>query len=210
MRKRSGFGGLGVGMLVVLGMLSASVVQAQIVYPRQTFTFDTSALSGFVGPFQLDFQLTDGSGTGDGNTSLTVDNFVIDGASAPGIAAASLTDSAFFTEVMRDFTPGGTLRFDLSGSYGVDTDPTTGTVTPDEFSFAILKGDGTEVSTTAPSGALLLVDFDNISPAAMTTRTFQIVPAQAVPEPDALVLLAAGLPPLIMAMRRRRKEMPPR
>ena len=193
----------GIGVLLLVGMLWASDCRAQIVYPPQTFTFDTSALSGFVGPFQLDFQLTDGSGTGDGNTSLTVDDFVIDGASAPGIAAASMTDSAFFTEVMRGFVPGGTLRFDLSGSFGVDTDPTTGTVTPDEFSLAILKGDGTEVPTTDPSGALLLVDFDNLSPGAVTTRVFQIVPAQAVPESDVPVLLVgAGVFGIGFALRR--------
>ena len=70
----------------------------------------------------------------------------------------------------------------------MDMDPTTGSVTPDEFSFAILKGDGTEAPTTGPSGALLIVDFDNALPGAVTTRAFQILPAQAVPEPGVLAL----------------------
>src|SRR5579872_3027881 len=103
--RRGGESGMqkGIGVLLAVGMLWSSGCGAQSVYPPQTFTFDTSALSEYSGPFQLDFQLTDGSGTGDGNTSLTVDNFMVDGVSAPGIAAASLADSAFFSEVMRGF-----------------------------------------------------------------------------------------------------------
>jgi len=161
---------------------------AQINYPTQTFTFDTSVLSKYTGPFTLDFQLTDGSGTSDANTSLKADNFQIDGAPASGISSVSLQDTTFFSEELRTFTPGSMLAFDLSGMYGVDTDMSE-TITPDEFSFTILQGNGREVSTTSPVGGLLIVDFDNPTPASVTTLQYQLVHSAAVPEPGVFGLL---------------------
>src|SRR5438445_9955688 len=76
------------------------------------------------GPFALDFQLTDGSGTGDGNNTATVSGFVFgSGGPAGGAIATSgvggdlgsavtLTDSAPFQspyEFYQGFTPGATL-----------------------------------------------------------------------------------------------------
>lgn len=196
-----GFIGFIGGVLLAWSALPCS---AQITYPTQTFTFDTSALNGYVGPFTLDLQLTDGSGLGNGNTSLTVDNFLIDGA-ASGIASVSLTDTTFLMEEMRAFTPGSTFAFDLSGTYDVDTDG-MGNITPDEFSFAILQGDGTEAPTTSPAGGLLIVDFDNAAPAAVTTLQYQIVPAVNTPEPGALALLIGLIVPGGLLQRWRRKH----
>jgi len=145
-------------------------------------------LSKYTGPFTLDFQLTDGSGTGDANTSLKSGNFQINGAAASGISSISLQDTTFFSEEPRTFTPGSTLAFDLSGTYGVDTDA-SGTIVLDEFSFTILQGNGKEVATTSPVGGLLIVDFDNPAHASVTTLQYQLVQSAAVPEPGVLALL---------------------
>lgn len=202
------FGSLAVSLSCCAMSLSGEFANAQTTYPKRMFSFDTSALSQYVGPFTLDFQLTDGGGAGDSSTSLTVDNFKINGASAVGIGSVALQDSAFFSEAMRTFVPGGALSFDLSGSYGVDSDA-FGNITPDEFSFAILKGNGFEAASTSPVGGLLVIDFDDPSPGALTVNQYRLVSAatSAVPEPGIFGLLTGvGVSGGLFYLRRRKRR----
>src|SRR5579859_8130563 len=82
-------------------------------------TLDTSPLIGHpAGPFSLNFQFTDGQGTGDANNTVTLSSFAFGGGSAAGgpslTGGASgslgsgvvLTDSAFFNAFTEGFTPG--------------------------------------------------------------------------------------------------------
>src|SRR5579872_2428896 len=101
-------------LALVLGLCTAPACRAQSFH----VLFDTSGLAGAAGgPFSLDFQLTDGSGTGDGNTIVTLADFtgaalIGSPATTGGVAGAlpgvmTMMDSAFFTEYSQVFTPGG-------------------------------------------------------------------------------------------------------
>jgi hypothetical protein len=102
-------------------------------------------------PFYLEFQLNDGSGTGDGNNTVTLSNFQFgSGGSAAdnpvkeGDATGSLTtgveitDNDFFNSFYEEFTPGTLLSFILEITTQADA------ITSDQFSFAILDNTLTE------------------------------------------------------------------
>ena len=184
--------------------------------------FDTSGLAGAAGgPFSLDFQLTDGSGTGDGNTTVTLSDFIgaalIGGpATTGGVAGAlpgvmTMTDSAFFTEYTQVFTPGGVLQWDLALNM---TAPEVGP-TPDEWTLGLLDGMGNEIPTTAANAAFLTIDLTPNGPSIQTAGTppgaevvlaAPVVSAQAVvPEAGALGLFMAGLAATAFTRRFRRR-----
>jgi hypothetical protein len=204
-------------------MLPGSV-RADAIYD---VSIDTAALtSSSSGPFSLDFQFTDGSGTNDGNNTVTLSNFSFGAGSPTGSAATtgtvsgdltggfSLTDSDFFNEFTQTFTPGNTLSFTVDLTSNVDA----GGV-PDEFSFAILDSTGSEIPTLGTFDILLLADIDSSQPTLYgfasdpsrgTVATGESIdleapvitsPTSQVPEPSFLLLLASGLS--ILALRRR-------
>ncbi len=170
-------------------------------------SLDTSGLSG---SFELAFILTDGSGTGDANNTVTLGDFAFGiGGSAGAVdvtlstggvsgdlaAGASLTDSAFLNIFAASFTPASSLTFDFDLSNNVDAG-----VTPDQFSVALLRSDGTVVNTGDPSGAnsLLTVNLDSPNPAvdvfaSELTPAPIVTPSSSVPEPASLPLLATSL-----------------
>src|SRR6266478_5021878 len=134
-------------------------------------SLDTSSLSG---PFELDFILSDGSGTGDANNTVTLSNFLFGAGGAAGVvdsllstggvsgdltSSVSIVDSAFLNIFASSFTAGSLLSFD----FGLTTNVDPGT-TPDQFSLALLQADGSVVNTADPSGAnsLLTVNLDSI------------------------------------------------
>ena len=169
-------------------------------------SLDTSGLSG---TFELGFILTDGSATGDANNIVTLGNFGFGGGSAGAVdpllttsgasgdfaSGVTLTDSEFFNVFASRFTPGGSLSFDFTLSTNIDAGGT-----PDQFFVALLQPDGTQVTTTDPSGAnaLLLVNIDSAQP-AFGTFASELTPAPSVtfaatvPEPTSLLLLTIGL-----------------
>ena len=207
-------------LLASFAMFSRTA-QADVVY---NVSLDTSPLiANAAGPFSLDFQFTDGSGTNDGNNTVTLSNFDFGAGGGTGLAtttgsvsgdltsAVTLTDSQFFNEFTQTFTPGATLGFTV----GLTTNVDAGGV-PDEFTFAILDNTGAEIPTLGLFDTLLLADIDSSSPelhgfASDTSRGTAAtgdplaldapVVTSAAPEPSALWLPACGL--IAVALRRR-------
>src|SRR5262249_39931481 len=120
-----------------------------------TVTIDTSALKNHrAGPSSLQFQLTDGSGGGDGNSRVTLSRFAFGGGgsartpvplgSATGAldGTVTLTDSEFINQFTQQFTAGDTLTFTLQ----LDMNADAGGV-PDVFTIWILDSSGTPVAT---------------------------------------------------------------
>lgn len=187
---------------------------ASALFGDTIFTLNTTPLeSSSAGPFTLDFQFIDGNGTGDGNNTVTLTNFDFGGGAVTtaagfpvgGVTVGSgpfsviMTDTSFFNEVQFTLTPGSQVQFDFATTTNPDT------AAPDTFTFAILDGNGNEVSTTNPNNSFIEVDLpaggsgvntilSGSSPSADVTLG---APTQGgtstVPEPGALFLTAAGL-----------------
>lgn len=123
-------------------------------------TLNSSALVGNpTGPFSLDFQLADGSGTGDGNNTVTISDFNFHGGSWTGPSVVTMTDNSFFSEATYQFVPGGVLSFDVSMTTAVDAGGT-----PDEFSFDILDNSLSEIPTVGLGDAMVAVAIDSANP----------------------------------------------
>jgi PEP-CTERM motif len=112
-----------------------------------------------------------------------------------------------FSELFQQFTPGTTLRFDVSFPTLNVNSPT-----PDVFAFAILDGSQGNIPTNAVAGGdtLLRVDIDKTSfklgdiQVARSIAPGPVgVTATAVPEPASLLLLGSGA--LLIAFRKLRK-----
>lgn len=148
-----------------------------------TVSLDTSALIGHpAGPFSLDFQLTDGSATGDGNNTFTLTDFMFDtgspsgspsltgGASGDLSTGVTLTDSSFLSEFSQGFDPGNSLSFALQ--FTANLDP--GGI-PDEFAFEILDNTGTALPSTSFAtlffDSQLVIDIDSSNPTVQTFAT---------------------------------------
>ena len=209
-----------ISLTVVAGVLllvGAGVCQAQTLF---TVSLDTSSLIGNAnGPFSLDFQLNDGSGTNDGNNTAKLSNFNFGSGTATGAATNSggasgnltsgvtIKDSSFVNELYQSFTPGNTLKFDVSLTGNADAGST-----PDEFSFAILNSSFVEIPTTGAANAFLIAD---INPQGITIQTFAGAQPYAgigaptvsstVPEPGLLAMLGAGLVPGLLLLRSRKR-----
>jgi hypothetical protein len=160
------------------------------------------------GPFSLDFQLTDGSGTLAVPNTATLSNFVFAGGSPLGAAtllggaAGNLSSTVilsdggnFLNEFFQVFNPGSRLSFDVTLTGNVDPGPT-----PDAFSFAILNGTFANIPTQGLGDALLLVNIGapNLGPGdvqtfASTSPVGVAVTAFLVPEPASLLLVGVGL-----------------
>lgn len=141
-------------------------------------SLNTSPLMGNpAGPFYIDFQLNDGSGTGDANSNIVIDSFkggkavnlfllTIGGASGNLSSSVSITDSGFLNEFIQQFDPGSALTFRVSLSVNDVDSPT-----PDLFSFMILNSTFTPLPTTGLGNALLLVNIDSSKPLIDTFPT---------------------------------------
>lgn len=189
-----------------ISLLSGTAATASPLTTYQ-ISIDTTALNG--GFFQLDFQLNDGSATGDGNSMVTLTNFNFGGGAASGapllsvgasgdtINGASLSDVTFLNEILQDFIAGNTLSFTLG--LALNDDPGT----PDLFTLAIIDGTGFEIPTGGPLGSEIVSfqygdnapqAFASSGPFAIPLPTVTAVPGpNAVPEPSALLLILAGL-----------------
>jgi hypothetical protein len=157
--------------LVVLGLvLQATAWSGTSAY---NVSLNTSPLIGHVaGPFALEFQFNDGSGTNDANNTAMLDRFSFSGGTVNGLpsvsggasgdttAAVTLTDSSFFNQFVQSFTPGIALTFRLALTTSVDA----GGV-PDQFTFAILDSMGSEIPTLSPFDVFVELDIDSSNPA---------------------------------------------
>jgi hypothetical protein len=134
-----------------------------------TISIDTASLEGNPNaPFTLDFQFTDGSATGDGNNTVTLDNFNLSGGSLTLDSASvvggvtvdnsplgiEITDSSFFNDIQFTFVPGPTLTFNLTTTSNADAG------TPDEFVLALLDSGLNDIPTTNPSDGIALVEYN--------------------------------------------------
>lgn len=188
-------------------------------------SLDTSPLIGDpAAPFSLEFQFNDGSGSGDGNNTLVLDNFSF---GAGGVVAAtpstvgaasgsvgtsvSIVDNTFFNQFVQPFTPGSLLSFRVLLSTNVDAGGT-----PDELSFSILDRSSTEIPTLGAFDYLLVLDVDSANPVpqvfASDTSRFTASGApinlsspaiDAVPEPSSIGFCFVVMA-LLMMMRRKR------
>jgi hypothetical protein len=160
---------------------------------------NTSALLG-QGTFELALLLTDGSGTGDQNTNISLTGFnfgaggsggAVTGDSTGGFSGslssgATLFDSSFFNLFAADFTPGNLLSFTAA-----ITSSSLDTPTPDLFQFVILDSSGAPIATTDATGqnTLLTVNLDSAHPTAQQSG----IAGTTMPEPNSLISLTLCL-----------------
>lgn len=166
---------------------------------------DTSAANaGGSSPAELIFTLVDGSGTQDGNNTVTLGDLSFGpGASldpswdTPNLSGTldtslSLTDNLYESTLGILFNPGSAVSFLLDLTSNIDSGGT-----PDSFSFVMLDTTGNLIATTDPTGADTIVDYniDGSNSAAFVDPSFATVVPQTVatPEPSALLLLFMGL-----------------
>jgi len=203
--------------------LTALTLQADALY---NVTIDTSPLIAHpAGPFALDLQLNDGSGTGNGNNTAILRSFNFASGDPSGTpttvgqssgnlsSSVTMADGSFFNEFVQTFTPGSMLSFQLSLTTNLEAS------VPDEFSLAILDRSGVEIPTLGRSNALIIIDIDSAFPSlsAFPTNTsvspgaggppiniaVPTVTLANVPEPGSLALVAAGGTALIFLIRRK-------
>jgi hypothetical protein len=147
-------------LLCAFALWLAPMGNADTIY---SFSLDTTSLGS--GPFALDFQFLDGSGTliDLNNNTVSLTNFTFgtggsasgggtatNGASGSLASGVTLQDSAFFNEYFENFTPGTLLAFTIDTTNVADPGGT-----PDLFSIAILDSFGAELPTTGPASELV-------------------------------------------------------
>ena len=167
------------------------------------------------GPFSLDFQLNDGSGSADANNTASIAGFDFGGGSATGTATLSggasgdlsgsiqLTETSAFNEHFQGFTPGSTLTFHVSLTLNADAG-----VTPDAFSFGILDSSLFNIATTAADNSLFTITINGGTPTFTTASGTDIpvtVSVTAVPEPGFWAVASGGLLLAFGAWRRVRR-----
>ena len=218
------------GWLFTVLMVAPAVSSADVI--TYDFGLNTSTLIGHAaGPFSLEFQLNDGSGTGNGNNTALLNSFTFGGGSAVGLptltggatgdagGSVTLTDSSFFNQFIQPFTPSNQLGFRLTLSTNVEA----GGV-PDQFTFAILDSSGVELPTLASFfDVFVQIDIDAANPFVQTfgTDTSRMPAAggvpldiaaptatavAAVPEPMSLLLPASALVTIGFLHRRKSIE----
>jgi len=126
-------------------------------------TLNTSSLVGHpAGPFYVELALTDGSGFGDANNTVTLSNFkfggsglgspfVLGGGSGSLETGVSMIDSSFLSLFIEQFASGPQLSFSLHLTSNDDA-----SAIPDGLTFIVLDSSGVPVPTLAPGGGYFL------------------------------------------------------
>jgi hypothetical protein len=194
--------------------LNPALGYANLLY---AVSLDTSPLIGHpAAPFYLEFQLNDGSGTGDGNNTVTLSDFnfglggsavgspVTNGSASGNLTSGvTITDSDFFNEFYQELTPGDLLTFNLAITTNVELP------TPDQFSFAIFDSSLSELPTQSTFGAFVEINLDSPTPVVQTYYSLSYgieaptVKLQSVPAPATLALLGIGFAGLGFNWRRK-------
>ena len=197
-------------LVCAVGLLGTPIAAHATIYHvgLPTDTLNTQA----VFPYSLDFLFTDGSGTGDGNNTVSLTNFAFDPGGAPlgspvltGGASGSLgtgltlTDNSFVNEAIQGFTPGSSpgssLSFDLSTTTNFDG------VTPDLLSAYLVDGNNNTVPTTdSAAQSLFTIELDSGGPsvtpyagvAPYMGLTPTITPAGPSPVPELSSFFSLG------------------
>jgi hypothetical protein len=145
---------------------------------------DTSPLQGHAqAPFFLDFQLVDGTGAGDGNTSVTVRDFEWHGGSWDGPPAFTIEDTVFFGEIVERFEPGPALSFTVAMTTNADAGPT-----PDRFTLALLDENLAEVPTLGPGSEFVGVDISSRWPVVEAYGSNPLQTSIRIPTPLVVVI----------------------
>ncbi len=172
--KKANFG------LLALAICLTPFGKADTVY---NFSMNTTPLVGN-GPFALDLQFLDGSGTGDANNTVTLTSFAFGGGGPSGGGTATggasgsfalgvtLQDTSFFNEYFENFTPGTLLSFTIDTTNVPDSGGT-----PDLFTIALLDSSGNELPTTGPASEF--VDLSLAGGANPQVSTFSSAPGSA-------------------------------
>jgi hypothetical protein len=215
----------GIGFIALAwGLLIASPCDAQLSFD---VIVDTSVLIDHpAGPFSLAFKLTDGSGFGDNNNHILLDNFAFGDGGVAGLpdiigeasgdlsSSVTLDDSEFLSEFVQPFDPGDTLTFHVDMTTNRDRG-----AAPDEFAFKILDCMGAEIPTTGLGDSLLIVDINSRTPVIQAfAGDFSRAPScggepitlaapRIVPEPSALALLFCGVGSMALLCLHRRKTL---
>jgi len=208
---------LAIAVMVAVWVLAMAVapVRADSLFNVSVST--TALVSNSSGPFQIDLQLIDGSGTGDANNTATVTGFNFGGGALSGTptniggvtgdlsSTVTLVDSGFFNNFQQSFTAGSTLSFMVDLTTNLDVGGT-----PDAFTFAILDNLGNNITTSDPGGSLLTVNLNSATPTVTSfagTGNYATVSAiVTTPEPGTLTLLATGISGGLIALGRRRRR----
>lgn len=194
-------------------LAAAASARADITYHVNVNT------AGLIGspsaPLYLDFQLFDGTGLGNGSTTVSLSNFNFGGGSsgadnfsAGGVsgsldAGLTLTDSSFYNEYYQAFNVGSSLQFDLT----IDS-TAQGGFTPDEFAFAILDNNLFNLPTNSlGTDTFVQADIDgssiNLTTASSVDGLVPVPAATPVPEASTYGLFGAALLGLAALKRRR-------
>jgi hypothetical protein len=152
--------------IMVVGVAVAACIHAGTAAANPSVTrvvLDTTPLVDHpAGPFSIVVSLTDGSGLGDGNTTVRMadidlgggaalqDVALVGGASGDLQAGITLSDSASPTLLAQSFMPGTRLRFTVAL-----TTEYRGAETPDGLTIALLDQSGVPVATASPAGDFL-------------------------------------------------------
>src|SRR5579872_4258475 len=144
----------------------------------ETVTVNTSSFVGSSNPFEVFFTLSDGSGTADGNNSVTLSGFSFGTGGAAGAvdtantanaggslsSGVTMNDATFSDSFAAFFTPGSSLSFTFTDTFASLDTPTldsaagttavyTDTNTADSVGTPAV---GSPVSTPEPQSGLLL------------------------------------------------------
>jgi hypothetical protein len=213
--------------ILVPGLALLAVVLARPPLARagsitETVTVNTTSFVGSTNPFEVFFSLTDGSGSGDGNNTVTLSGFSFgSGGSAGAVdtgntsnaagdlaSGVTMNDANFSDSFAAFFTPGSSLSFTIADAFTSLDSPT-----PDLLSFALVDN-GALLTTNDPSlnDNLLTLTLDSASGttavytdqnASDSVGTPTVGSPVSAPEPHAWMLLIAGLGLLGIASRSR-------
>lgn len=205
---------IGSRWLLRLSFLLAAVPGFLPSSPAEALPFDVQLDTGPLGggSFSLVFDLIDGDAVA--NNTVALGNFQFGGGGATGsptltggatgnlATTATLTDIAFFNEILQGFTPGTAF------SFHVDTTSSFAGGTPDSLAlFVVDNGTGLPVPTLDPLGADAFVTFDLRMPSPLVhafgtdlARTSLAIAAplvstgsQPVAEPSSLGFVGCGM-----------------
>jgi hypothetical protein len=178
-----------------------------------SINISTTSLIGQTGEVAFDF-----IGGGAPNNSFTLTNF--DFGTGSSVASTTQTggvsgnissniffnDSSFFNELLVNLTFGNNITFDITNATNLAPDSSS---FPDAFSVFLLDSAGQSLlSTSDPTGADSIIRWDSgNSPATnIFSQSVTVQESNAVPEPNIIYLLFAGLSVLSFFSKRNKME----
>ena len=171
------------GLLLWNGPATRAQATPQTLYH---VTLDTSQLPSHpAGLFSLEFSLIDGSGVGNGNSTVVVTNFNFGtngayngdpstngGVSGDLSSAVTLVDTAPESDFAESFIPGNTLTFDVYATLSLETNGVS-----DEFDISILDSDIEPLPTVDTISNNVLVRMTTSNGVSITVASYSTDPS---------------------------------